>query len=230
MNNAILISLSLLVLAVFAPTQCAQAWTLNVDGESCGQIQSVHSTSVEVNITTQGGLTCVDVPEVPPEVPPGNGPPEPPETPPNTRVVDPGAGMTFLPSCVNGVHWASTNCEFTGSMRHNEYFAIRVDNRNGNTTSFQTVNVSRSETGDSRVVYEIAVSTEPGNFQVASRCKNNSRITVAYEGSGANACLVPLRIMYVNVRTVRSQESGQPVENCGRGLTCRPKITGTFIY
>ena len=211
-----------LLLASFQVIGAEALYDFYVDGKACGIATSAMIMQDRLSVKTAGGIKCRDTPPVKP--PPPKPEPSPPT--PGVRTVDPGKGLTFLPTCVNGRHWATSNCEFTGSMRGDLVYAIRVDNAQGSTNSFREARISRSETGDSRVPYQIAVSTVPGKFDVKSVCTSSSSVTTLYAGvSHPRACPVPLGVVYVNVRVV-----GNSKDQCGRGLTCRPKVYGNFIY
>lgn len=217
--------LTLLLLGIFVHIAEASTFALVIDGKDCGNARSSTAVPTRLSIETTTGLTCAGAP---PQEPPGT--PQPPTEPPvpGAIVVEPGYGLTFLPNCVNGVHWATTNCEFTGSIGRDQRWAIMVDNSAGSQTSFNYVTVSRSETGDSSMHYQVAVSTRAGDFDVSPHCINNSTVTTAWEGAGVgNACPVPLGKLYVNVRVNPSTPNGHL---CGSQLTCRPKVFGTLMY
>ena len=145
------------------------------------------------------------------------------------RTVTPGEGITFLPHCVNGVHWGNTNCEFQGSVTADEVWSIEVDYTQGSTSSYRYAQVTRAETGEDNVTYEIWLSATPNSPPLGNLCTSTSKITTAYEGAGiSTACPVPLAKVFLNVKPISA--AAGPIEGCGYALTCRPKLTGSFIY
>lgn len=164
---------------------------------------------------------------------------------------DPGAGLwingsnyvhdrgtlteLYVPRCVPSQY---NNCRYGGqqsqydTMVAGQVWAMRIPTGSNFAATSYPFGVERAETGEVHNAFDFAVSTTPGEFNVASSCKKSGtgqirlhNPSVYTPGFGTISCPVnPNTTYYLNVRP----QAGTPGEqSCGigSGNACRYRIT-----
>ena len=176
--------------------------------------------------------------------------------PPPTVSGDPGSGVwvtptgvtvfdlssssnrTFVPGCIRGESWNSTDCEYNGSMRSGQIYAARVKvPRNGE----KNIKFDRAETGEADGGSGVrgALSSIPGDTQTGSTScvfgAIDPYITVSTSVSNADFCsFLPPELRSgcrpadppcaVSADTVYYLNFTPTLPSCGNGAECRVQI------
>ena len=152
----------------------------------------------------------------------------------NTFVFDrrPDGGDTHVPGCIPT---ATTGCSRSGTINAGEVWAMRMPFKGTTSAELLTIDVGRSETGETYTSYQGAISLTPGDFNVAPECIGVSLVLrdvdagpLPFRRPPAACALSRGQTYYLNVRPTPGSTGAT---RCGvSGETCRFRILNKMEY
>lgn len=191
-----------------------------------------------IQVTANGNATmtvtgCAPFTDGPPTEPPP--PPPPPPTTGDVVLFDltPDRNRVFVPGCIDGRDWRTTDCEYNGSAKYGRLYAARFQLGANDSIGLK---LDRAETGEDSAEFLGVVSTSPGliysadgkcvlsapaqSVQVADAIyAENSTFTIPGIGTfaGPSYCVMPSGVpLYLTFTPVLS--------GCGENLICRAQL------
>lgn len=170
--------------------------------------------------------------------PPGTGtvtPEQPPEVPSNVKVVKQSLGpRTYLPNCTNGLNPRLTNCAVQGSFQGTQPIAVVYPTQAGGISG--AIEIARTELRDDASLFLAAISLKPGDFDVATKCKNaqpSGGFTLSVYSKSELAKLAPAyRSLYCAVEpgktyylNIRSTD-----RSCSDAKPCRTQVLRRGLF